>query len=122
MARAVQPKEILFYMDKNGKIPVKEWLYGLKDTQARRRIFHRLRHVEQGNYGDCKGLSGQDGLLELRFDFGPGYRMYLAEDGNTLVVLLVGGDKKTQKKDVTRATEYWIDYKENQRYETLPNT
>ena len=120
MARAAQPKEILFYMDNNGKIPVKEWLYGLKDTQARRRIFRRLRHVEQGNYGDCKGLSGQGGLLELRFDFGPGYRMYLAEDGNTLVVLLVGGDKKTQKKDITRATEYWIDYKENQLYETLP--
>lgn len=122
MARAAQPKQVIFYRDQKGSVPVKDWLYNLKDMLARRRILRRLRNVEQGNYGDCKGLSGQEGLLELRFDFGPGYRLYFAEDGNTLVVLLAGGDKKTQTKDIARAAENWMDYKENRNYETLSDT
>lgn len=122
MAEFVQPKEVIFYKGKNGKVPVRDWLYNLEDTQARRRILRRLRYVEQGNYGDCKKLIGQNDLFELRFDFGPGYRMYFAEDENTFVVLPMGGEKKTQKRDINRATVYWIDYKENRRYEAIPNS
>ncbi|MEW6237667.1 MAG: type II toxin-antitoxin system RelE/ParE family toxin [Candidatus Omnitrophota bacterium] len=117
----MQPKRVIFYKEENGKVPVKDWLYSIKDTKSRRRIFCRLHRVEQGNYGDCKGLAGCEGLLELRFDIGPGYRIYFAEDGSTVVVLLVGGGKKTQKKDIIRAAEYWNDYLENKRHEAIPN-
>ncbi len=78
MAGAARSKKVIFYKDKNDKVPVKDWLYALKDAQTRRRILRRLRHVEQGNYGDWKKLTGQEGVLELRFDFGPGYRIYFA--------------------------------------------
>jgi len=68
----------------------------------------RLRRIEQGNYGDCKHI--QNGLFELRFFFGPGYRIYFGEDGNTLVILLCGGDKSSQKKDILKAIKYWNEY------------
>lgn len=122
MAKAAQPKTVIFYKDGKGRVPVKDWLYGLKDIQGRRRILRRLRHVEQGNYGDCKGITGRKGLMELRFDVGPGYRMYFAEDGDTLVVLLAGGDKKTQTQDIENAAASLKDYKEYKRYETLSDT
>ena len=108
MAHAVTPKKVIIYADENGTEPFAKWLEDLRDGQARRRILTRLRRVEQGNYGDYKSL--QDGVYELRLTFGPGYRVYFGEDGDTVVVLLSGGDKSTQGKDIEQAKIYWKRY------------
>ena len=81
---------------------------GLRDGRTRRRILSRLLRVEQGNYGDYKAL--KDGVFELRFSFGSGYRVYFGEDGDTIVVLLCGGDKRTQSRDIAQAKAYWQEY------------
>ena len=104
-------KKVIVYSDKNGKEPFTKWLNGLNDARSRRRILTRLRRIEQGNYGDCKHL--QDGVFELRLFFGPGYRIYFGEDGYRLVVLLCGGDKSIQQKDILKALKYWNEYKHN---------
>lgn len=79
-----------------------EWLSGLRDVRAKARIAERIRRAELGNLGDHKRF---DGLLELRLDYGPGYRLYAVQRGNELVILLCGGDKGSQRKDITRAKE-----------------
>ena len=71
-------------------------------------IRKRLNRVRMGNLGDCRSVG--DGVKELRIAFGPGYRVYFGEDGETIVVLLCGGDKSSQEADIRRAKEYWIDY------------
>lgn len=108
MAHVARPKTVVIYADENGTEPFTEWLKGLRDPQTRRRILIRLRRVEQGNYGDYKPL--QDGVYELRLQFGPGYRVYFAEDGDTVVVILGGGDKSTQNKDIDSAKTCWKEY------------
>lgn len=102
------PKEIIIYQDESGQEPFTEWLNRLRDPRTRRRILTRLRRVELGNYGDYKSL--KDGVYELRFTFGSGYRVYFGEDGQTIVVLLCAGDKATQSKDINKAKIYWEDY------------
>jgi len=71
----------------------------------------RIGRVESGNYGDFKSL--KDGLFELRLFFGSGYRVHFGEDGDTVVVLLCGGDKSTQDKDIETAKTYWKEYQTN---------
>ncbi|MBL8549584.1 MAG: type II toxin-antitoxin system RelE/ParE family toxin [Hyphomonadaceae bacterium] len=78
-----------------------EWLTDLKDERARARINVRIRRLSLGNPGDVKTVGG--GVLELRIDYGPGYRLYFVQRGDTLVVLLCGGDKRTQAKDIRAA-------------------
>jgi len=73
------------------------------------RIAARIDRIELGNFGDSKAL-GQ-GVCELRVDYGPGYRVYFGRDGRQIVVLLVGGDKRTQSKDIATAQQFWADYK-----------
>ena len=111
MAEIAQPKQVVVFADRTGKEPFTDWLEGLRDPTARRRLLSRLRRVEQGNYGDCRAL--RDGIYELRFTFGPGYRVYFGQDGNTIVVLLCGGDKSTQTQDIERAKAYWQEYQDN---------
>jgi putative addiction module killer protein len=77
------------------------WLRKLRDDRARVRIVERLLRVEGGNLGDVKPVG--EGVSELRVDYGPGYRVYLARRGAALVVLLCGGDKRTQNADIKRA-------------------
>ena len=105
------PKTVIVYTDKAGKEPFTRWLNSLKDARDRRRILARLRRIEQGNYGDCKPI--RDGVFELRLFFGPGYRIYFGKDGETLVILLCGGDKNSQGKDIKQAIMYWNEYKTN---------
>ena len=104
-------KTVIVYTDKAGKEPFTQWLDSLKDARSRRRIIARLRRLEQVHYGDTRHL--QDGVFELRLFFGPGYRIYFGEHGNTLVVLLCGGDKSSQDRDIQNAVRYWKDYKSN---------
>ncbi|MHB1374539.1 MAG: type II toxin-antitoxin system RelE/ParE family toxin [Thauera sp.] len=79
------------------------WYDGLRDRQGRVRIAARLRRVELGNFGDVKPVGS--GVSELRIDCGPGYRVYLTQRGLEVVILLAGGDKSTQSKDIEAAIE-----------------
>lgn len=79
----------------------KKWMAALTDNRARFRILARLRRAELGNFGDCKALG--DGISEMRIDVGQGYRVYFMQDGVCIYVLLLGGDKATQKKDIAQA-------------------
>ena len=77
------------------------WLRKLRDEQARARIQIRIRRLSLGNFGDVKPVG--DGISELRIDYGPGYRVYLQRQGNLLILILAGGDKKTQDLDIAKA-------------------
>jgi putative addiction module killer protein len=78
-----------------------DWLDALKDLRAQIRIVARLRLVEAGNVGDWKAVGG--GVSEMRVDIGPGYRLYFTRRGNLLIVMLAGGEKATQSRDIKRA-------------------
>ena len=78
-----------------------DWLDGLADQRAQVRIAARLRQVEFGNLGDWKSVGGN--VSELRVDVGPGYRLYYTRRRNVIIVMLVGGDKSSQKRDINRA-------------------
>ena len=80
-----------------------EWFKRLRDRQARARINTRIRRLSLGNLGDVKPVG--EGVSELRIDYGPGYRVYFVKRGETLVILLAGGDKRTQDRDVKKALE-----------------
>lgn len=111
MADRNRPKTVIFYRNAAGSEPFSDWLNSLRDSVARRRILTRLRRLEQGNYGDFKAIGS--GVNELRFFFGAGYRVYFGEDGDTLVVLLCGGNKSSQRRDIEQAQAYWQEYKDN---------
>lgn len=80
-----------------------EWIDGLKDITGRARILARIRRLADGNPGDHRNLTG--GVSELRVDAGPGYRVYYTRRGNELIILLVGGDKASQQRDIDKAKE-----------------
>ena len=86
------------------------WLIGLKDRQARLRVMSRVDRLSEGNPGDVKPVGG--GISELRIDFGPGYRVYFMKRGLLVIVLLAGGDKRTQQVDIKRAIKIAKDWKE----------
>jgi len=79
------------------------WLAALKDNIGRARIALRIRSAEHGNFGDCEPVG--EGVSEMRIHFGPGYRVYFTRRGEVLYLLLVGGDKASQKRDIKRAIE-----------------
>lgn len=97
-------KQIRYYIAPNGKSPFAGWLDKFKDNIMRSRIERRIERMASGNYGDCEPVGS--GVYELRLDFGPGYRVYFAEEENVVVILLCGGDKSTQKKDIINAKHY----------------
>jgi len=90
-------------------VPFEAWLEELADKRAVARVLARLARVRLGNLGDCKAV-GQ-GVSELRVDYGPGYRVYFGQQGRTLVVLLCGGDKRTQARDIRLAKQFWQEFK-----------
>ncbi len=104
-----QPHELRIYETGEGEAPFVTWLDNLRDRKARANIRKRLDRVMLGNFGDFKSV-GQ-GILELRIDYGPGYRVYFALTGTLVVLLLCGGDKSTQKQDIQKAQEFWEDFK-----------
>ncbi len=105
-----QQRELELYMTAEGKIPFAEWFDKLKDKRAKEEIKRRLERVIDGNFGDHHSLPGTQGVSELRITYGPAYRIYYAETATTIVVLLCGGDKSSQAKDIKKASEYWQDY------------
>lgn len=105
--------EVRYYQTVHGRRPVAEWLNRLQDGVARARIVARLDRLAAGLFGDWKIVG--DGVYELRIDHGPGYRVYYGQDGNSLILLLCGGEKRTQVKDIKTAHAYWKDYKARKR-------
>jgi len=101
--------ELRRYQREDGSVPLCDWLNGLRDVRARAQIEIRLRRLSIGNFGDCKPVG--EGVLELRINMGAGYRLYCARHGQMLVILLCGGDKRTQDADIQRAKDYWADWK-----------
>jgi len=102
------------YIDKDEKSPYADWLGGLKDRRAKAKILIQVDKMELGLFGDVEPVG--DGLSELRIHYGPGYRVYFAKEENHIYLLLCGGDKSTQSKDIKKAKIYWQDHK--QRFKT----
>lgn len=100
--------EIRHYLSETGRDHYQEWLDHLKDRTAKARITVRVNRLAAGAFGDCKPLS--NGVWELRVDHGPGYRVYYAQAGKKLVLLLLGGDKRQQQSDIEKALRYWSEY------------
>ncbi len=101
--------ELHYYQTSVGRRPFTEWLNGLNDRQARTKIEARLARVAVGNLGDVETVG--EGVMEMRIDWGPGYRVYFYRLGQVIILLLCGGDKRTQQKDIRRAKAYFEDYK-----------
>lgn len=90
-----------------GNVPYRDWLLGL-DRVTRARIQARVLRFEDGNFGDCKSVG--DGVLEARVMFGPGFRIYFRRESDAIVLLLVGGSKASQVRDIRLARAYWCEY------------
>ena len=95
--------EVQTYLSPNGQDPYAQWLAALADRQARARVLVRVGRMAAGNFGDCKPIA--EGVWELRIDWGPGYRVYFAQHGIEIVILLAGGDKSSQAKDIKIALD-----------------
>lgn len=101
------------YRDKNDCDLIQEWLDKMSDNKTKAAILNRFTRLRRGNFGDCKPL--REGVWELRIDIGPGYRVYYAKDGLTIVLLLCGGDKRSQNRDIDKACDYLNDWKQRER-------
>jgi len=98
--------QIEIFKADSGKEPYTEWADKL-DMGTQLILDKRLLRVRKGLLGDCKPLVGGDGVWELVIDYGPGYRIYFGKKGNKIIVLLIGGSKKSQDRDIAKAKEYW---------------
>lgn len=103
------PQEIRVYQAKNGREPFNDWLDTIRDLRTQDRIQSRLARLEDGNFGDCQSIG--NGVYELRLHFGAGYRVYFGRIDKTFLLLLCGGDKTSQKRDIERAKTFWLEYK-----------
>jgi len=101
------------YLTAEGRNPYRQWL-GTLDRAVRARVQARVLRFELGNLGDHKSVGA--GVWEARLSFGPGYRIYFGKDGDTVIVLLTGGAKASQAKDIGRAQEFWRVYLEARRH------
>jgi len=105
--------EIRHYVTASGRDLFQEWLDDLGDLKGRVIIQRRIDRILKGNLGDHKFC--EDGVWELRIDFGPGYRVYYAQDAATTLLLLCGGSKRSQSADIKQAVRYWLDYQGRKR-------
>jgi putative addiction module killer protein len=95
-----------------GEQPFADWFADMEPV-ARAKVTRAIARLEQGNLSNVKSVG--EGVLECRIDFGPGYRVYFGRDGEALVILLAGGTKKRQQRDIDSARAYWRDYKQGKR-------
>ena len=103
------------YRTVGGDDVIAKWFEGLRDRRAVARISARIERLTVGLFGDCKPL--RDGVWEMRIDEGPGYRVYYARSGRRVILLLWGGDKRTQVNDIQRAADFWHDWQERTDHE-----
>ncbi|TET35293.1 type II toxin-antitoxin system RelE/ParE family toxin [Candidatus Dependentiae bacterium] len=104
--------KIFIYRTKNGRVPFSKWKDSL-DEKTRAIVRTRLDRVRLGNFGDSKRIKDGNGIWELRISYGPGYRIYFGKMKTTLVILLVGGNKGSQKRDIEKAKQYWLETEES---------
>jgi putative addiction module killer protein len=106
----VRRRTAIYYRDsKTGKEPARDWLTSLKDHKGQARIYTRIERAESGNFGDHRPVG--DGVMELRVDVGPGYRVYYALDGTEIILLLLAGNKSSQANDIRVARRFWAAHK-----------
>ncbi len=105
--------EIEFYRTTSGRNPFDDWFESIREMHTRSKILTRLDRLKLGNFGDCKAIG--DGLAELRIHYGPGIRVYYSKIGNKVILLLCGGDKASQTKDINKAKEYLEDYQSREK-------
>ena len=104
--------EVFRYRTATGAEPMTDWLNSLRDKRAQAKVRMRIKRIEAGAFGDAEPVG--EGVLELREHQGAGYRVYFGRHGQTVVILLCGGTKKTQPADIKTAKEYWADWKRRQ--------
>ena len=104
--------ELRYYLTAGGESPFESWFSDL-DAAAAAKVSVALVRLGQGNTSNAKSVG--EGVLEYRIDWGPGYRVYFGRDGATLVILLTGGIKHRQQRDIERAKELWADYKRRRK-------
>jgi putative addiction module killer protein len=104
--------EIVRCQKENGRYPFGEWMATLRDAMAKARIVSKLSQIESGNLGDAKPAG--EGVTELRIDVGAGYRVCCGCHGQRWIVLLCGGDKDSQSKDIARSKGLWAEWKRKQ--------
>jgi putative addiction module killer protein len=110
--RNTQPRDLQFYRTPNGREPFNEWYRSIRDPNTKYRIQIRLERLKDGNRGDCRSVG--EGVFELRLHYGSGYRIYFGEVHHMVILVLCGGDKSSQQRDIERAKTYWSEYKETQ--------
>jgi putative addiction module killer protein len=103
--------EVRYYIS-GGRSPFADWFAELESI-ARAKVTTAIARIEQGNLSNVKSVG--EGVLEYKIDFGPGYRVYFGRDGDVLVILLCGGTKKRQQRDIETAISCWRDYKQSKR-------
>ena len=103
--------EIIFYKKENGREPFVDWINSL-DKTLRIKVQVKIAKLENKNYSDCSILKDADGVKEARIRTASGIRIYFAEENNKIIILLAGGDKDTQTRDIEKAKEYWNDHKQ----------
>jgi len=111
-----RPRVIRRYQTSEGFIPFDDWFRGLKDPIGKKAVTDRLRRVGLGTLGHTDNVG--EGVQGFKIDVGPGYRVYFGQDGPVLVVLLCGGEKHGQQRDIVLAQNYWRDYKSRKPKET----
>jgi putative addiction module killer protein len=95
----------------SGKAPAKDWLNSIKDKLTQAILFKRIRQASLGNFGDHKSIG--HGVFEMRVDYGPGFRIYYGIHNDEIILLLMGGSKKTQTNDIEKAKTYWASWQED---------
>ncbi len=101
----VTPRELLIYETEDGRAPFSDWMDSIEGKPIYDIVMTRLDRVELGTLGEHRGVG--EGVMELVIDFGPGYRIYIGQDGREFVILLIGGDKSSQDADIKAAKRYW---------------
>lgn len=104
--------QVLEYEQEDGTRPFKRWFDSLSSSHALK-VRTAVARMENGNFSNVKSV--ENGVSERKIDFGPGYRIYFAKDGNNLIILLGGGTKKRQQSDINEAKECWKDYKDRKQ-------
>lgn len=112
-----QELNIQVYFREDGTSPYYEWFDTIKDKKTKARILVRIDKLACGHFGDYKSVG--EGVLELRLAFGPGFRIYFCLNGNQILILLMGGDKTSQYKDIILAKKLYIEFKERQKGEIV---
>lgn len=102
------PREIFIFETEAGRVPFREWMKQIRGQPVYGRVLSRLERIEEGNFGEHRPVG--EGVSELVINLGPGYRVYYGMDGTHVVILLAGGNKATQQKDIEAAKGYWRQY------------